>query len=507
MAKRKKKNQIKLISLLLALVLLTGFYIWYSNRDKFGKKTDEDSNVSGEDTSLVIADMDLELVETIHFISENTDMTLVLENDVWKSEADKDLPINQNHVFDMLSLVDEVKALHLVNENPEDIEQYGLAKPDIYIEIMQSDNKSLKINLGYQAAGAKGNYAKLEGNDGVYVLPSSYKTSFAYSETEMTNIGYGLAIESSSIYHVQVLQKDGEDFELIFDPDATYQKHLSEMFSWLILKPYDEIYAADNAKVAELLPNYDSFNFDLCIEYQAEDFGKYGLEEPNASILIEYYQEVAKPLDKPTTDPDTGEEINQEIITVKKAFMIYVGDKNDQGDYYIRKDGDNGVYIMKAKDIDKMLSVDAFSIFNPYINLHSILTVDRIDIEINANPYSIVIDRETTTNAEGEEEVIEEYYYNGNSIDVEAVKDIYQILISSKYDTQLKEEVSTEDLQPLLSISYTINTGETYTSIYYIYDDSLYVVGNGISNSSRFASDKRSVDGLIKAIQEFKGTD
>ena len=154
-----------------------------------------------------------------------------------------------------------------------------------------------------------------------------------------------------------------------------------------------------------------------------------------------------------------------------------------------------------------MLSVDAFSIFNPYINLHSILTVDRIDIEINANPYSIVIDRETTTNAEGEEEVIEEYYYNGNSIDVEAVKDIYQILISSKYDTQLKEEVSTEDLQPLLSISYTINTGETYTSIYYIYDDSLYVVGNGISNSSRFASDKRSVDGLIKAIQEFKGTD
>lgn len=36
MAKRKKKNQTTLISLLVVLVLLAGFYVWYLNRDKFG---------------------------------------------------------------------------------------------------------------------------------------------------------------------------------------------------------------------------------------------------------------------------------------------------------------------------------------------------------------------------------------------------------------------------------------------------------------------------------------
>ncbi|NLJ97273.1 MAG: DUF4340 domain-containing protein [Clostridiales bacterium] len=509
MAKRKKKNQLTLISLLLALVLLTGFYVWFSNKDKFGvgNKADEDKDLTGEDSSLILADIDLDLVDTIRFINEDSEVTLVLEEDLWKSKADKDRPINQNVVSNMLSLIDEVKAERLVNESPEDIEQYGLTKPDLYIEVMQSDKKLIGISLGYQVASSQGYYAKIEGNDGVYVLPNTYKTYFAYSEREMTDIGDGLAIESSSIYHVQVLQQDGEDFELIYDPDSTYHKHLSEMFSWLILKPYDEIYAADNAKVTEFLPNYDSFNFISCIEYQAKEFDKYGLDEPKASILIEYYQEVIKPLDEPTTDPDTGEEVTEEIITVERSYMIYVGDQDEQGDYYVRKEGSQAVYTMKAKDIDKMLNVDAFSIFNPFVNLHNILTVDRIDIEINGNPYSMVIDRETIINDDGEEEVVEEYYYNGNPADIEAFKDVYQIMISAKYDTQLKEEVSTEGLEPVLTMSYKINTGETYTSRYFPYDDSLYIIDNGINNSGRFASDKRIIDGIIEAIIEFKRTD
>lgn len=322
MAKRKKKNQITLISLLLALVLLTGFYVWYLNRDKFGadKVTDEDGHVSDEDTSLILANIDLDLVDTIHFINENADMTLVLEDDVWKSETDKNRPINQGYVNSMLSLFEQVKAQRLVNENPQDIEQYGLVKPNVYIEVMQSDKKLLGLSLGKEVSGTQGYYGQIEGNNGVYVLPSSYKTNFSYSETEMIQIGDWLDIDSSSIYHVQVLQKDGEDFELIYDPNSTYHKHLSEMFSWLILKPYDEIYAADNSKVSELLPNYDSFMFLSSVEYQAEDLGKYGLEEPKASILIEYYQEVAEPLDEPTKDPDTGEEIKEKIITVEKKL-------------------------------------------------------------------------------------------------------------------------------------------------------------------------------------------
>ena len=187
--------------------------------------------------------------------------------------------------------------------------------------------------------------------------------------------------------------------------------------------------------------------------------------------------------------------------------MVYAGDQDEQGDYYVRKEGSQAVYTMKAKDIDKMLNVDAFSIFNPFVNLHNILTVDRIDIEINGNPYSMVIDRETIINDDGEEEVVEEYYYNGNPADIEAFKDVYQIMISAKYDTQLKEEVSTEGLEPVLTMSYKINTGETYTSRYFPYDDSLYIIDNGINNSGRFASDKRIIDGIIEAIIEFKRTD
>ena len=109
MAKRKKKNQKTLISLLVVLVLLAGFYVWYLNRDKFGASSQEESGTNSN-SDLVIDTMDPELVNKIHFKNEKADMTFVLEDDTWVYTEDKLRPIKQNYVQNMISLVDEIKA-------------------------------------------------------------------------------------------------------------------------------------------------------------------------------------------------------------------------------------------------------------------------------------------------------------------------------------------------------------------------------------------------------------
>lgn len=505
MAKRKKKNQTTLISLLVVLVLLAGFYVWYLNRDKFGASSQEESGANSN-SDLVIDTMDPELVNKIHFKNEKADMTFVLEDDTWVYTEDKLRPIKQNYVQNMISLVDEIKADRLVNEKPEDIKQFGLETPFAYIEAYQSDGKRVAISIGNKVTGGQGYYAMVEGREPVYIFPTIYGTYLSYSDANMTQVEHGPNIESNDIYHLEVLQKDGDDFELIYDPDSVYHIAGTPFLSWAILKPYEEVYSAESSKVSDLLANYSNFNFLSCIEYDSKDFAGYGLEEPRASVFIEYYEQYTEELDEPETDPDTGEEITTRTVTEEKSFRLFIGDTDDNGDYYVRKDGDNAVYTMNDTIVDKMLNIDTFSILSTFVNIYNIETVNKIDIEIEGKPYSMEITKKTVTNEEGEEEEEKTYYYNGDVVEEDVFKKVYQAMIGAKLDSQLNKEVSVDGLEPVLTLSYHVEgISEPFTTSYYPYDESFYLIDSG--QTIRFVADRRKIDKIIDAIKEFKYED
>lgn len=488
MAKRPKKNKHTMILLLLVLVLLSGFYIWYLNRDK-------DDQID-ESPSTVIATMDTDLIDTIYIKNDNLDMKLVLEDETWKLETDKNRPINQIYVRNMLNLVNNVRVEKEIHEKAEDLEQYGLKEPYAYLKAIQSDGKTIALSLGKEVATGDGYYAKIEGDDTVYIVPRIYKTNLSYSDIDMTYAEDGPSISTEDIYHIQVLKKEGEDFELILDSDYIYYNKNNPIHTWAILKPYEVPYSADNSKVNEILSNYQSFDFLSCKEYETENFADYGLDDPMATVLVEYYERDNQKLDDAEIDPDA-------IVLEEKNFKLLIGDKDDQGNYYVRKDGDNAVYTMRASYVNNMLEVDAFSIISKFVSIHNIDAIDHIDIDISGKPYTMEIKRETITNEDGQEEIKASYYYNGKVVEEDVFKHVYQAMVGAKYDTQLKEEASNLGLEPVLTISYHIkDTDEIYTSKYYTYDDSFYLVDNG--NPIRFTADKRKIDGIIKAIQEFK---
>ena len=93
---------------------------------------------------------------------------------------------------------------------------------------------------------------------------------------------------------------------------------------------------------------------------------------------------------------------------------------------------------------------NAFSILSTFISIYNIETVDRIDIDISGKPYTMEIKREVTTDSEGNEETKASYYYNGKEVEEDTFKDVYQVMIGAKFDTQLKEEVSLKELDPFL---------------------------------------------------------
>ncbi|HHT88839.1 MAG TPA: DUF4340 domain-containing protein, partial [Clostridiales bacterium] len=458
------------------------------------------------DSSFVIAALDPDLIDTIYYKNENADITLVLEDDTWVYTEEKERPINKYYVSYLINIIDSIRAERVVNENPEDLSLYGLDSPKAIIKGSQPDGKTVALMIGEKTTAGDGHYVKLENDDTVYLVKRIPETHLSFSLTDMTDIEHGPSIETNNIYHIEIIQSDKEDFELIYDVDSKYHIAATPYLSWAILKPYETAYAADSTKVSEFLTKYSSFNFSVCIDYNAEDFAQYGLEDPKASIFIEYYEKRNEKLDEPEIDPDTGEEITSRTVKDEKSFRLYIGERNEDGDYYVRKEGDNAVYIMKASNLDSKLEADAFDMLSKFVNIYNIETINNIDIDINGVLYNMKIERDKIINDEGEEEIKKTYYYNWSVADEEVFKDVYQVMISALIDTQLDEVVSVSGKEPVLTLTYYVEGyDEPFKTSYYPYDESFYLIDNG--TPVRFVADKRKIDAIIKAVQEFKLTD
>lgn len=510
MSKGKRRNAVTLILLLLALGILIGFYVWYKNRGTGSKDntagTEDGLGVSeGTEAKIPLATMDPDLITILFFTNKDADMKLVLTEGVWKSESEPDRPINQDYVKNMLNIIDDVKAERLVNDAPSDLSEYGLSEPSVYLQAEQSDGKALTLKIGDESAGGEGYYALVNGKKTVYLLDITFGTGLAYSDTDMTYVEDGPTISAENIYHIDVLKKEGDNFELLYDPENKLD--VTGLFPWVILKPYEEGYPADGSKVSEILPNYASFNFITCVDYSGKDLSIYGLADPAASVFVEYYEYYTQTLEKPETNPETGEEITEKTYYDDKNFKIYIGNPDNTGNYYVKKEGSDAVYTIKLEEIDTMLQTDAFNLLSSFVSIFNIGKIDRIDIEIENKPYTMEIKRETEKNTDGEDETKATYYYNGEIVEEEVFKDVYQIMVSAGYDTEIKEEVGTDDLEPFLKISYHIIGDQeiTQTTSYLPYNESFYLVDNG--NGIRFFADKREVDGIAVAIREFKGTE
>jgi hypothetical protein len=78
-------------------------------------------------------------------------------------------------------------------------------------------------------------------------------------------------------------------------------------------------------------------------------------------------------------------------------------------------------------------------------------------------------------------------------------------MIGAGYDAEIKKEVSVENVEPFLVITYHLNDKDktSVTTSYLPYDEIFYIVDTG--EVIRFFADKREIDDIAKAVIEFKG--
>ncbi|NLP35187.1 MAG: DUF4340 domain-containing protein, partial [Clostridiales bacterium] len=340
MAKRKNRNAFTLVSLSFVMILLVGVYIWNGNREK---SSDTKENKTQQEENITVATIDTEQVEMLHYIGKDADIKLVLKDETWISESQPERPINQQRVGNIINLVEKINARRLVSEDATNLSEYGLDNPKAYLQVTLKDDTSLTLKVGDEAKGISGYYGTVNDDNKVYLLNATYGTGLDYSDVEFTAIEDGPDITAANIDHIQVLKRDGEDFELVNDKENKYDR-TSDLYPWVITKPYEETYAADSSKASELQSKFNRFNFQTCVDYSGDNLDQYGLEDPSASIYIQYFETHTETLDEPELDSETGEEVTEKTTYEDKEYKIYVGNQEEDGDYYVRREGSDYVY-------------------------------------------------------------------------------------------------------------------------------------------------------------------
>jgi len=501
MAKRKKRNAITLVSLLLALIALIGVYFWYDNY-----KTAKEAEVEEPVTTIDLATIDTAALNSLHVVMQDADLNLVLQDEVWVSEADPERPINQDHVTSMLNAINDINADRIIMENPENLADYGLEAPAATVSVNLADGSVVTIKIGNKAGASEGYYGMVNEDGIVYLLPIEMGTAFQYTDLEMTSVAESPEITAENINYISIDIRDGEYYELKYSDEAKLDNTGSSMYSWEILKPYGSGYMADSSKVSEIQANYTSFNYTGCVDYQADDLSLYGLDQPAATITIGYYVERTEELEEAETDPETGEEITEKTYYDPYEYQVSIGNLTEEGEYYTKIDGSDAVYTIAASTIDPMLTIDVFSLMNPYVLIPNIDAVDHIEANIQGKVYTMDIEYTTTKNDDGEEETTGTYTFEGSEIEEDTFKELYQKIISATYDAECNESVAADSNTPYMTLTFHLfgEQERTLTASYLPYDDSFCLVRKDENNS--FFVDKRVIEDIAAAITGFTGT-
>ncbi len=510
MAGSKKKKSFTLVVLLIAMFVMIGACFWLIRYND--KKAAKESEESTEETE-TIANVDVDSIQTVYFKNESNEMTLVKADDgTWKNSEDELFPVNQTYAQNMVNAFTDLTSTRTITEGVDDLSNFGLDQPAISVTVTDKDGKKTSIALGGEAPVVGGYYAALNEENTVYVVSDSFYNNFIYSLTEMVAVETIPSITAANITHLTVENEDKTGFEILYDENETYD--FTGTSHWSMLQPYKTPVAADTDAVSTLLENYSNISFSTCVDYNAKDLSKYGLEEPAALVSLEYFEEYTK--DSDTTDSgNTGETTdgNTEDEKDEKKKLYYnldllIGSKDSDGNYYAKTKDSNAVHTMSADTVEKLINIDAYSNVDHYVNLVSLDSINELDISFGGETYTLTTEKveataDDTQSGDDSDKEVTNYYFNGTKVEEDKFKELYQLIISPTTEREIPDEYfeSSTEQTPYMTLTYHLTAGDTISISYKPYDDSYYVVNtNGVEY---FLTDLRKVNDIADGVADF----
>lgn len=300
-----KKQTKTLVILAVVLVVLIGAYaglrLWNNTLEEAEAKASEVA---------VITLSKLEDISSISFEYEGETLNFSKNSDgQWEYADDQAFPLDESFITTIETTLMDLSAERGF-ENIEGDESYGLSEPSIWLSAETTSGDSFKISIGSLSGSGSGYYAKVEGDDLIYVVSSDLVSSISYSLLDLVELETFPALSEENIVTVALtsnsgtvnLKKETSTYETTSETDtgevdengdAIYETTTNDVteYTWYLEteSSWEEI-PEDSSGLSSLLSELASLSFTSCYNYNADSdvFDECSLGDPAYTLTVTY---------------------------------------------------------------------------------------------------------------------------------------------------------------------------------------------------------------------------
>ncbi len=179
MQRQKKQFIVIMILLVVCAAAYIGLRVYNDRQDK-------KEEAEAEAAKITVTDLKSDDITAFSYIYQDQTLSFAKEDGTWYYEGDKSVSIDQDQISAMLSAVTAIEATDSVKDY-DSLSDYGLDEPVNVITLTTADGTTT-LNIGDENTMLSDYYLTKEGDDTVYLVESSVKTTFDKSVEDLTAV-------------------------------------------------------------------------------------------------------------------------------------------------------------------------------------------------------------------------------------------------------------------------------------------------------------------------------
>lgn len=364
----KNKNRVLLI-LIAVLVMICAIY-FIITKVTASKEAQKESEAAAESEAKRIWVTQIDELTGLSIQENDTQLDFVKENGTWYTLQDKDFPVDQDKMAELVTEYSDVESSRSL-VNGDDLSAYGLDTPSMTISVTDGEGNITQLLIGDKVGDEY--YLKTADNDTVYTVDATVVSMVSgHTLYDYVKINQLPTVTASQIQNITIDVNDqtyvfeaeddtetddaaasdsenGTDSDTSAADEENTDANSNTASDEKSDKSTSDTSLAENTSESETAESTSSnaetwtsltqalagMSIDSCVDYNAseETLKTYGLKSP--AKRIEY-----------TYENDDG----QDTVT------IYVGEMTADGTgYYVLQSGSSAVNIISAQSIDGLL--------------------------------------------------------------------------------------------------------------------------------------------------------
>lgn len=407
------------------------------------------AHTAEELTGLQWTNGDGEEQETLHFVKTG-------EEEQWQANGDETFPVEQDSVEKLAETLTALEADRKL-ENVENPGDYGLAEPAFSLTAAWSDGTETVYSMGDETPFGDGYYLSLSGEDGtVYTVADALSGDFSGSL-----LSFAQSEELPAVENVTRLVV-GDTLDVEGTAEKTEGEGSSLRWTW---KATGE--KLDGIEVEALIDEAKNLSWTELKAVNADDeaLSGYGLTDEQATAITLY----------------DGETI---------VWKLLAGAEADEGGRYVRLPDSAMVY---TADVASPLEADVGSLYDAALTELTAEEVSTISVKAGDQLWEYAADIVETA-AENSDA-------NGDT-DTETAAEtprweqLFEKFSAMKATGRVAETPGTT---PVLEAQIVTRTGGKETFVFFLYDESSYLMPINETTGYLFSADK--VDQLLRILR------